>query len=130
GPQGPELRARVRDLHGQSYGPCRIARAAAISRKQVPRLLEAGCCWSGSERGPPPRYSRRGPLLLPPRRHPTLRPAPVAGSEVSLAGGVSITQPSDDLPGFYSSAWDKNTCGEKPSPQRACLVPRCTHLPR
>src|SRR5262245_56788776 len=28
-------------LHGQGHGPCRIARAAGISRKQVARLLES-----------------------------------------------------------------------------------------
>jgi hypothetical protein len=28
-------------LHGQGHGPCRIARARGISRKQVTRLLES-----------------------------------------------------------------------------------------
>jgi hypothetical protein len=28
-------------LHDQSYGPCRIARATGISRKQMARLLES-----------------------------------------------------------------------------------------
>src|SRR5262249_25592332 len=41
GPQDPELRARVLALHGQGDGPCRIARATGISRKQVARLLES-----------------------------------------------------------------------------------------
>ena len=41
GPQDPELRARVLALHSQGHGPCRIARATGISRKQVARLLES-----------------------------------------------------------------------------------------
>jgi hypothetical protein len=44
-------------------------------------------------------------------------------------------QPSDDLPGLYSFAWEKVTCREKPSPQHALprpevdqpssMVPQC-----
>ena len=40
-----------------------------------------------------------------------------------LGGGAPIIQPSDELPGFYSFAWDKVTCGEKSSPQHALPRP-------
>jgi hypothetical protein len=64
GPQDPELRARVLALHGQGHGPCRIAREAGISRKQVTRLLES----EGITREPSRPASARPPEILEQRR--------------------------------------------------------------
>jgi hypothetical protein len=64
GPQDPEVRARVLALHGQGHGPCHIARAAGISRKQVARLL-AG---EGILREPSRPASSRLPEILELRR--------------------------------------------------------------
>ena len=63
-PQDPELRAQVLALHGQGYGPCRIARATGISRKQVARLLDR----EGIIREPSPPASARLPAILELRR--------------------------------------------------------------
>ena len=58
------MRARVLALHGQGYGPCRIARATGISRKQVARLLES----EGIVREPSRPASARLPEILELRR--------------------------------------------------------------
>jgi hypothetical protein len=63
-PQDPELRARVLALHGQGYGPCRIARATGIGRKQVARLLES----EGIKREPSRPASAWLPAILELRR--------------------------------------------------------------
>jgi hypothetical protein len=64
GPQDPGVRAHLLDLHRQGFGPCQIARAAGISRKQVARLL-AG---EGILREPPQPASSRLPEILQLRR--------------------------------------------------------------
>ena len=51
-------------LHGQGHGPCRIARATGISRKQVARLLES----EGITREPSRPASSRLPEILKLRR--------------------------------------------------------------
>ena len=51
-------------LHGQGHGPCRIARATGISRKQVARLLES----EGTAREPSRPASARLPEILELRR--------------------------------------------------------------
>jgi hypothetical protein len=52
-------------LHGQGHGPCRVARATGISRKQVaPRLLES----EGITREPSRPASSRPPEILKLRR--------------------------------------------------------------
>jgi hypothetical protein len=54
----------VLDHHGQGHGPCRIARAAGISRKQVARLLES----EGITREQSPPASARLPEIPELRR--------------------------------------------------------------
>src|SRR5262245_60913422 len=54
---------------------------------------------------------------------PTMEMGYPDGSEVRLGGEAPIIQPSDDLPGFHSFAWDKVPCGAKPSPPHALPRP-------
>jgi hypothetical protein len=75
--QDPEVRARVLALHGQGHGPCRIARATRISRKQVARLLES----EGITREPSRPASARLPEILELRRQ-ELSGGPGAGEDV------------------------------------------------
>jgi DNA invertase Pin-like site-specific DNA recombinase len=64
GPQDPEVRAQVLALHGQGHGPCCIARATGISRKQVARVLAS----EGITREPSQPASARLPEILKLRR--------------------------------------------------------------
>lgn len=66
-------------LHGQGHGPCRIARATGISRKQVARLLES----EGITREPSRPASAR------PREIPELRRQGYCFAAIGLRRGFN-----------------------------------------